>query len=343
MIGPVPGTHVPIELPHREPHPLERLGWRLALALALILLVAACAYLGRDGYVDAAEDGVSLLDAFYYATVSITTTGYGDVRPESDGARLVTTIVVTPARILFLILLVGTTVELLTERTRQAYRLDRWRRGLRDHVIVCGYGTKGRAALETIVARGTNAEDIVVIDRDPDARREAQAAGAAAIAGDATRSDVLEAAGVRTARSVVVASDRDDTSVLITLTVRELNPKAAIVAAVREVENVHLLKQSGADSVIASSGAAGRLMGMATSAPQLVAVLEDLLSVGEGIDVVERTLQAGQGGTLTQASEGRPVLAVIRDGETLRFDDPRCSEVGPGDCLLELRTVSKKG
>ena len=331
---------VPVELPQREPHPLERLGWRVAVAVALIVLVAACAWFGRDGYVDAAGDEVSLLDAFYYATVSITTTGYGDVRPESDGARLITTIVVTPARILFLILLVGTTVELLTERTRQAYRLDRWRRGLRDHVIVCGYGTKGRAALHTIIARGTKADDIVVIDRDPDARHEAQASGAAAIAGDATRSEVLEAAGVRAARSVVVASDRDDTSVLITLTVRELNPEAAIVAAVREVENVHLLKQSGADSVIASSGAAGRLMGIATSAPQLVAVLEDLLSVGEGLDVVERTLQPGQGGTLAQASEGRPVLAIIRDGETLRFDDPRCAQVGPGDCLLELRSVS---
>jgi voltage-gated potassium channel len=214
---------------------------------------------------------------------------------------------------------------------------------LRDHVIVCGYGTKGRAALATIIARGTEASDIVVIDRDGEARREAQAVGAAAIAGDATRSDVLEAAGVRTARSVVVASDRDDTSVLITLTTRELNPSASIVAAVREVENGHLLRQSGANSVIASSGAAGRLMGIATSAPQLVAVLEDLLSVGEGLDVVERTLGPDEGGTLADAAQGRPVLAVIRKGETLRFDDPRCAEVRPGDCLLELRSMPDKG
>ena len=332
---------VPIELPQRDPHPLERLGYRVALALGLIGLVAACAYLGRDGYADAADDEVSLLDAFYYATVSITTTGYGDVRPESDAARLVTTLVVTPARILFLILLVGTTVELLTERTRQAYRLDRWRRGLRDHVIICGYGTKGRAALSTILARGTQPEDIVVIDRDPDARREAQSCGAAAIAGDAARADVLEAAGVRDASSVVVASDRDDTSVLITLTARELNPRAAIVAAVREVENAHLLRQSGADSVIASSGAAGRLMGIATSAPQLVGVLEDLLSVGNGLDVVEHTLEPGESGPLQRVARG-PVLAVVRDGDTLRFDDSRCAEVRPGDTLLELRSLPDK-
>jgi len=43
------------------------------------------------------------------------TTGYGDVVPVSDGARLTTTLVFTPVRILFLILLVGTTVELLAD------------------------------------------------------------------------------------------------------------------------------------------------------------------------------------------------------------------------------------
>ena len=63
---------------------------------------------------------MDLLDAFYYSTVTITTTGYGDVRPVSDEARLVTTILVTPARILFLIILVGTTLEILAERSRYA-------------------------------------------------------------------------------------------------------------------------------------------------------------------------------------------------------------------------------
>ena len=55
--------------------------------------------------------------------------------------------------VLFLILLVGTTLEILAERTRTAYRLSRWRRGLKDHTIVCGYGTKGRAAATVLAPR----------------------------------------------------------------------------------------------------------------------------------------------------------------------------------------------
>ena len=95
---------------------------------------------------------------------------------------------------------------------------------------------------------------------------------------------------------MIVATDRDDAAVLVTLTARELDPDATIVAAAREAENVHLLKQSGADSVILSSAAAGRLLGQAVHSPQTVEVLEDLLSVGSGIDLVEREVGPAEAG-----------------------------------------------
>ena len=90
------------------------------------------------------------------------------------------------------------------------------------------------------------------------------------------------------ATAVIVAVDRDDTAVLITLIAREHNKTAKISAAVREEENIHLLHQGGADSAILSSGATGRLLGFSTIEPHVVEVLEDLLSVGTGLDIRER-------------------------------------------------------
>jgi voltage-gated potassium channel len=328
-----------IQLPGEETHPLERLGRRLALAVALTLFVAGLTYLGRDGYYDAAGGEVGFLDALYYATVSITTTGYGDIRPESTEARLVTTLLITPARVLFLILLVGTTLELLAERTRTAYRLNRWRKRLEDHIVICGFGTKGRAAVSTLEGRGVDLSRVVVIDDRVEAREQAKAMGLATVAGSATRSEVLEAAGVPAARAVVVAPNRDDAAVLITLTARELNRGAMIASAVREEENAHLLRESGADSVITSSGAAGRLLGMATQSPQLVEVLEDLLAVGQGLDIVEREVRPEEAGPLAEVSSREPVVAVIRDDELIRFDDDRAAHVVPGDRLVCLTNV----
>ena len=325
-----------VALPGDDAGPLRKIGRRLMLAVGADRL-------HRPGHLHRARrllrpraGGVSLLDAFYYSTVTITTTGYGDVRPVSDEARLVTTLVVTPARVLFLILLVGTTLEILAERSRHAYRVARWRKRLRDHTIVCGYGTKGESAVKTLLAKGAKAEEIVVIDESSAARTRATAEGLAAVAGSASSQEVLAEAGIATARSVIVAVDRDDSAILITLTARELNPTATIVAAVREEENVHLLHQSGASGVITSSASAGRLLGLCSETPQVTEVLEDLLTVGEGLDIAEREVGPDDAGPIPPALRDGFVLAVVRDGELLRIGDPRAAELRAGDRLIEL-------
>lgn len=329
------GIPVAVELPGADqPTPLRRILQRLVVAIALVTFVAGLAYVDRHGYVDAAGDEVSLLDCFYYATVTVTTTGYGDIRPESDTARALTTFLVTPARVLFLIVLVGTTLELLAERTRTAYRLTRWRSKLSEHTVVCGFGSKGRAAVHELLARGVAREAIVIIEQDPDARARAVAQGFAVVAGDATRTDVLHEAGVADSASVIIAPDRDDAAVLITLTARELNPRAAIVAAVREEENAHLLRQGGADTVITSSGAAGRLLGAATLQPDVVRVLEDLLVAGEGLELVEHEVKR-DGMARDEVGDG-PILAIVRDGHPHRFDAGEVAELRRGDRVICL-------
>ncbi|HEX5712030.1 MAG TPA: potassium channel family protein [Solirubrobacterales bacterium] len=325
-----------VELPGGEASPLRKILGRVAIALGLITLVALVTYIGRDGYIDPEDSGVSLLDAFYYSTVSITTTGYGDIRPVTDEARLITTVVVTPARVLFLILLVGTTLEILAERSREAFRVARWRKRLKDHTIVCGYGVKGRSAVQTLLDKGTAPSQIVAIEPNPEARALATAEGLAAIAGSAAKQDVLLEAGVREAAALIVAPDRDDTAVLITLTARELSSTVTIVAAVREEENAHLLHQGGANAVITSSGAAGRLLGLSTETPQVTEVMEDLMTLGEGLDLAERQVGPGEAGPVPARSQAAIMLAIVRDGEVIRFDDERAAELREGDRVLEL-------
>ncbi|PRW64949.1 potassium transporter Kef [Actinopolyspora mortivallis] len=310
------------------------IGACLALAITVLLV-----YLDRDGYSD--TDGtLTVLDALYYATVSLSTTGYGDIAPVSTSARLVNVLVITPLRVLFLIVLVGTTLEVLTERSRQAWKIQRWRSRVRDHVVVIGYGTKGRSAVTALLGDGLEAGNIVVVDTDPTALEAASSLGLVTVNGSGTRSDVLRVAGIPRARAVVVAPPRDDTAVLVTLTARELAPKAQIVAAVREAENVHLLRQSGADSVVISSETSGRLLGMATSTPSVVEMFEDLLSPDLGLAIAEREVDRTEvGGSPRHLSD--IVLGLVRDGQLHRVDAPEADAIEEGDRLLYVKKVSE--
>jgi len=332
--GPAPSADL-VSLPSRRASPLTAVMRRTALAVGLLAVSAGLVYLGRRGYRDAAHPNqpLSVLASVYYAAVALSTTGYGDIVPVSDTARLVNTVLITPIRVIFLIVLVGTTLEVLTERTRTIWRITRWRAKVTGQVIVIGYGAKGRAAVRTLADSGVPRESVVVIDIVADAIAEANAAGLAAVGGDGTRRAVLQQAEIGSARQVIIAVNRDDTAVLIALTARQLNPSATIVAAVREQENRELLRQSGADHVVVSSDTIGQMLAISTIRPAASRVIADLLDHGRGLDLIERPAGETEVGGPAGDTAGT-VIAVMRGNEVLTPDEPRAARLAEGDRLI---------
>jgi len=310
------------------------------LAFGILGFTVALVWFDRNGYGDSSDGEVDLVDAIYYTTVTLSTTGYGDIAPVSSGARLVNAFVITPLRIGFLVLLIGTTIEVLANQGREMFRVARWRKHMDAHVVVIGYGTKGRSAVDTLVNNGFNKESIVVVDPSSTALGDAHADGLAVVTGDATRREVLRRAGVARAKQVIITTDRDDSTVLSTLNVRQLNPDCYVVAAVREQDNVPLVRQSGADSVVTSSDAVGRLLGLSTLSPTLGSVMEDLLTYGEGLEVAERELLVPEVGKQPQKLPDQ-VIAVVRDGTVHRYFDPAVTQLARGDRLIVVRPAEE--
>ena len=329
-----------LRIPEKFVSPFNRIFRRVIYALLALFAAVLIVYIDRHGYRDVQENELSFLDCFYYATVSLSTTGYGDITPYTSSARLVNVLVITPLRVAFLIVLIGTTVETLTAASRQALKIQRWRNSVRNHTVVIGYGTKGKTAVAAMVGDGVPPGEIVVVDTEQASLDNASAAGLVTVRGDANRSDVLRLAGAQRAETIIVATNSDPTAVMVTLSARELAPEAKIIASVREAENAHLLQQSGADSVVVSSETAGRLLGIAKKAPAVVELMEDMLTPDAGLAIAEKEVDPKQVG-------GSPrhlpmtVLGVIRDGELLRIDDPQVDSMETGDRLLYIRSADE--
>jgi voltage-gated potassium channel len=329
-----------LRIPEAQVGPVRAIWRRVAIALLALVVAVITVYLGRDGYTDVRGMPLSFLDCVYFATVSLTTVGYGDLTPYTEYARLISIVVITPLRILFLVVLVGTTLQVLTERSRQAWKIQRWRSRVRNHTVVIGYGTKGKTAVCAIVDDEEATKNVVVVDTQQSALDHAAAAGLVTVHGDATRSDVLRLASAQHASAIIVATGRDDTATLVTLTAREVAPKAKIVASIREAENQHLLKQSGADSVVVSSETAGRLLGVATTTPSVVEMIDDLLTPAHGFAIAERDVEQTElGGSPRHLPD--IVLGVVRDGHLLRVDAPEVDTIEAGDRLLYVRNTGK--
>jgi monovalent cation:H+ antiporter-2, CPA2 family len=123
---------------------------------------------------------------------------------------------------------------------------------LSGHVVVAGYGNNARALVPALQLRGI---PLVVTTLSPDGADHAAAAGAAVLRGDATKSHLLERAGVRRAAVVVVADDDLALTERIATLAHELNPGARIVALVDTDEHLAELAGAGVSDLVAADRA----------------------------------------------------------------------------------------
>jgi len=334
----VVSSDVTLTWPRVYRRPLTLFLRRVAIALACLLITAFLVYIERAGYNDANGTPISMIDALYYATVSLSTTGYGDIAPYSEPARLVNIFLITPLRFIFLITLVSTTVEILTERTRDEFRTRRWRSTVNNHTVIIGYGVKGRSTAQSLTGSGVDPATIVIVDPSPAVIEEANERGHLGVVGDGGREEIMRVASVETAKQIVVALDRDDASVLAVLTARRLAPHARIVAAARESRNSALLRQSGADVVVLTAESAGHLMGLSLNSPAAGDFVEDILETRDGLEIVERAATASDIGSSSQdlLIRGELLIAVVRMGVTHRFHSGLISTIQDGDTLLVI-------
>ncbi|MHA6334632.1 potassium channel family protein [Qipengyuania sp. CAU 1752] len=313
------------------------LGIRLGSALFLIFVVVLIHWWDRGGLVDNLDGEVSFTDVFYFTMISITTTGFGDIAPITDRARMVEAIIVTPIRFAVFFIFVGTAYNFIIKRSWENWRMARIQEQLSEHIVVLGFGVSGSEAVEELIERGTDPSGIVVIDPGEERARAAEKLGCNVMVADATRDDTLEAVRISKASNVLVSAGRDDTSILIVLTVRHLAPDVPISVVVRADDNEFLAKQAGADNVINPVRFTGLLLAGSAKGAHIADYMADLASVSGRVQLVERTVAAGEVGQPLKDSCGRGIgLRIYRDGVAYGYWESACDALQEGDVVVEI-------
>ncbi len=316
--------------------PWTSIAWRVGAVVGLYAFAVAFHWFDREGLRDNLDDEISFLDVIYFTMISITTTGYGDIVPISTGARMFDALVVTPIRIFVILIFIGTTYQFILKRSWDRWRMAQIQKTLNDHIVVAGFGKTGSDAINELIARGTDPACIVVIDGDAEALKRAEDIGCNVLVGDATRDGTLLDVRVERAKTLIVATGRDDTSILVTLTARHLAPDIPISIIIKADDNEFPARAAGANTVINPVSFAGLLLAGSVEGAHVADYMLDLASVDGRVHLAERRITLAEvNKPLAEVSTGLGVR-LYRGGKPYGFFEPEAQSLHEGDVIVEI-------
>ncbi len=255
--------------------------YTLSIFVGSVVLIAAVAL-----YLFEAEQAVptvsSLTDAIYWAVITITTVGYGDIVPQTTEGRIVAMVLVF-AGIAVISFATSIIVMAFHEKMNELRdnRVFSNVERMSDATLVCGYGRIGQVVAARLAA--TRAP-FVVVDRNPVVVELAHRQGFLAVAGDVTDNALLANLGLGRQVTRVLCLTHDDVSnVYITLTARQASRDILIISRANKAETVRKLAQAGADHVVRPYEVVGHMAAEFIGQPVAFDALYDVITRAKGI------------------------------------------------------------
>jgi voltage-gated potassium channel len=285
------------------------------------------------------------LEALYMTVITVTTVGYGEVRPLGDVGRIFTMVLIGTGVGTILYILTAATQFMVEGKLREVLgrrSVERAIGSLKGHYIICGYGRIGALVCEMLLDAG---RQVVVIDSNEEVTRRLGAENVHYVLGSATEDESLLAAGVERARGLVATVSSDADNVYIVLTAKDIRPDLFVIARATEPGSERKLRHAGADKVVSPYFIGARRIAQTVIRPS-VADFIDLTfhsTLDQPLRMEELTVGPGAelAGTSLKDSGIRHkldliVLAVKKQDGSMRFNPPADTVVEVGDTLIAM-------
>ena len=244
-----------------------------------LFLVIAILSLGTIGYMTLSN--YSFIDALYMTVITVTTVGFGELRPFSPEEKVFTIFLILTSITVFGYAVSAFSEYLVSGKLFEQFKhrkVEKKIASLKGHTIVCGYGRNGKQAI--LKLKNYN-KDFVVIEKSKERIEVLDAAGVLNISGDATLDETLLRAGIEKASYLITALPSDANNLFVVLTVSQLNKGCKVISRASNESSYSKLKIAGASNVIMPDKLGGDHMASLVTTPDVIEFVDRLTIEGE--------------------------------------------------------------
>lgn len=287
---------------------------------------------------------MSIFESFYMTVITISTVGFGEVKPLTSYGRIITMVtIVTGVAIgtytFGLILKVFIEGELSKVFGRR--KLEKNISALKGHYIICGFGRIG-----SVICKELHSEKIpfIVIEESPAKNDQLEDEGYLYINMDATSEEALIKAGIATAKGIVTAVSSDANNVFIALTAKGLQPDIFVLSRSSDINNEAKLLKAGASRVVSPYVLGGRRMAEVLKRPTVVDFI-DIAMANSRIGLVMEEALVGSKSSLIgknliesqlRKDYGVIIVAIKKISGQMIFNPQPIEKLDAGDVIVVL-------
>lgn len=330
----------------------HRFRWALTLLIFIVLLVSVISLLEKT----ANEPFSSILEVFYWAIVTISTVGYGDITPQNVISKILAIFLIITG-VLLMSFMTATFASIFTAtRIREGMGLKKI--DLEKHIVICGFNSNIESVIQGIISyAGKTIPDIVLINSLPESEitgiiEHFPGAPIHYVYGDYTTEATLLRASISKVSSAIILADpgtegnekADDRTLITTLAIKSMSKDIEICAELLDAKSIPHLRRAGVDQIILSGEFSGFLLANAVLSPGIPQALREIISIQEGADI-RREMIPNEfiGKTFRELTmefidhHGYIVLGIITEKKSFNMDNILAGESSAIDAFIRRK------
>ena len=270
----------------------------------------------------------SIWDAAYWVIVTITTVGFGDISPQTQGGRIIFIFVALGG--IGAIAYVIQEVVTFSARSQFEKLLGLKIIKMENHTIIVGWNSKTEEAIKEL--NNTDEKFLVIGDRD--SQEELSTKDFKYIIGDPTKDETLNRANINSAKTLMLPLEDDSEIIMISLMARKLNNKIKIVAICNSREHMGIMKEAGIEHIISHTEIGARLLTHIITEPIIVKFIMNATTASvEGVELKQEKIDKSKKIKELRLKENEKLIAIHRDDKFI-LDFDKNFLLNKGDILV---------